>query len=49
MLADHLLMARSTALDAATWLLPKSDAALFDVGRAIARQDVEHDPSISLH
>lgn len=49
LLADHLLMARSTAVDAASWLLPRIDDALFDVGRAIARQQAEHDASLNLH
>lgn len=49
LLADHLLMARSSAVDAAEWLLPKIDDALFDVGREIASQEDERDASGLLH
>jgi len=49
LLADHLLMARSSAVDAAEWLLPQIDDALFDVGREIARQEAQRDASGLLH
>ncbi|MDE3744280.1 MULTISPECIES: PAS domain-containing protein [Methylobacterium] len=49
LLADHLLRARSSAVDAAEWLLPQIDDALCDVGREIARQEAQRDASGLLH
>jgi len=49
LLADHLMMARSTAIDVAKWLLPRIDDALFEVGREIARQEAGQDASGILH
>lgn len=42
-------MARSTAVEDASRLLPKIDDALFDVGRAITRQETQNHASIILH
>ena len=49
LLADYLPMARSTAVEDASRLLPKIDDALFDVGRAITRQETQNHASIILH
>ena len=48
-LADHLLMARATALGVADELLPAIDSLLFDVGSRLARGLQEGDASANIH